>query len=243
MAENKRYYWIKLSGDFFRDKLIKKLRQIAGGDTFVICYLKMLILATENDGKLYYDGLEDDFASELALDIDEEVDNVSVTVTYLLRHGILISNDSVEYELLTVKEMSGSESGSARRMRKHRASQCDALSSHCDHIKSKRKEIEPENNRGESESASTPTLEDVRSYVTDNGLSIDADKFYYTYQPQGWRTSAGNPITDWRGLCKRWQLTEAEHWKEDKPRNGYCLGSGQNPEADPRWQSVHYDIE
>ena len=102
-----------------------------------------------------------------------------------------------------------------------------------------------ENRKGESESSSAgaPTLDDVRDYVRDNGLSIDADRFYYKYAPQGWKTDTGNPITDWRGLCKRWQLTEAEHRKEDKPRNGYSLGSGQNPEADPRWQSVHYDIE
>ena len=28
----KRYYWLKLPEDFFRQKAIKKLRRIAGGD-------------------------------------------------------------------------------------------------------------------------------------------------------------------------------------------------------------------
>ena len=38
----KRYYWLKLPDDFFGDKAIKRLRKIAGGDTYVIIYLKMM---------------------------------------------------------------------------------------------------------------------------------------------------------------------------------------------------------
>lgn len=36
----KRYYWLKLPDGFFRQKAIKKLRKIAGGDTYTIIYLK-----------------------------------------------------------------------------------------------------------------------------------------------------------------------------------------------------------
>lgn len=39
----KRYYWLKLPDGFFRQKAIKKLRKIAGGDTYtIICFLAML---------------------------------------------------------------------------------------------------------------------------------------------------------------------------------------------------------
>ena len=34
MAKIKKYYWLKLKEDFFRQKEIKKLRKIAGGDTY-----------------------------------------------------------------------------------------------------------------------------------------------------------------------------------------------------------------
>ena len=40
-TENRRYYWLKLKDDFFKDKKIKKLRQLAGGDTYTIIYLKL----------------------------------------------------------------------------------------------------------------------------------------------------------------------------------------------------------
>ena len=91
-GENKRYYWLKLKDDFFRQKEIKQLRRIAGGDTFTIVYLKMLLRSLKDDGKLYYEGIEQDFVSELALDIDEDEDNVKVTVSFLMAKGLLIQS-------------------------------------------------------------------------------------------------------------------------------------------------------
>lgn len=57
----KRYYWLKLPDGFFRQKAIKKLRKIAGGDTYTIIYLKMLLVAMKQDGRLYFEGVEATF--------------------------------------------------------------------------------------------------------------------------------------------------------------------------------------
>ena len=73
MAE-KRYFWLKLFDDFFTSKRIKKLRNLAGGDTYTIIYLKMQLKALKDEGYLYFDGVMDDFAEELALDIDEKAE-------------------------------------------------------------------------------------------------------------------------------------------------------------------------
>ena len=62
----KRCYWLKLKADWFLDKRIKKLRSIAGGDTHTIIYLKMMLLSLKDEGKLYFEGVEDNFASEIA---------------------------------------------------------------------------------------------------------------------------------------------------------------------------------
>lgn len=119
MAE-KKYYWLKLNEGFFQQKEIKKLRRIAGGDTYTIIYLKLLLRSLSNNGFLYYEGIEPTFAEELALDIDEETENVSVTLSYLHRYGILEEKSEDEFFLLTTGEMTGSETSAARRMRKKR---------------------------------------------------------------------------------------------------------------------------
>lgn len=119
MAE-KKYYWLKLNEGFFRQKEIKKLRRIAGGDTYTIIYLKLLLRSLANNGFLYYEGIEPTFAEELALDIDEDEENVSVTLAFLQNYGILEEKNEVEFLLLTCSEMVGSETAAARRMRNKR---------------------------------------------------------------------------------------------------------------------------
>lgn len=120
MAE-KRYFWIQIEKDFFRNKEIKFFKKIAGGDTYTVIYLKMLLKSIDNEGRLYFDGFEKTFAEELALDIDEEDKNVEFVVGYLISKGLLVEHNPEEYELTSFKSMVGSESASAARVRRHRA--------------------------------------------------------------------------------------------------------------------------
>ena len=120
MSEPKRYFWLKLHKDFFQRKEIKRLRKIAGGDTYTIIYLKMLLRSIMSDGKLYFDGLEDDFASELALDLDEKEENVQITIQYLLKSGLLEMYSDEEYYLPDTKNSTGCETAAASRMRRCR---------------------------------------------------------------------------------------------------------------------------
>lgn len=120
MAESKRYYWLKLQDDFFKSKRIKKLRRIAGGDTYTIIYLKMQLLAMKSGGVLEYTGLEQSFSDELALDLDEEPENVAVTVNFLLSCGLLETPDDKEYFVPYAVLNTGSEGASAKRVREHR---------------------------------------------------------------------------------------------------------------------------
>lgn len=116
----KRYYWLKLKDDFFTDKRIKKLRRIAGGDTYTIIYLKMMMKCMNNDGILEYEGIEDSFADELALDLDEDADNVQVTINFLMRAGLLEEMGENRFLMAEVPELVGSESTSAQRVRDFR---------------------------------------------------------------------------------------------------------------------------
>lgn len=128
----KKYYWLKLKNDFFTNKKIKKLRRIAGGDTYTIIYLKMQLLSITNEGKLYFDNVEDSFADELALELDEETENVKVTLMFLIKNGLLVEINEDEYLLPEAQDSIGKESASAERVRKHRElKQQKQLALHC----------------------------------------------------------------------------------------------------------------
>lgn len=99
---------------------IKKLRKIAGGDTYTVIYLKMQLLSLKNEGILMYEGTEDNFVDEIALCIDEEPENVGVTVNYLLRQGLLEQVSETDFLLHQTVQNIGSESSSAERVRRFR---------------------------------------------------------------------------------------------------------------------------
>ena len=141
----KRYYWLKLPEDFFRQLPIKKLRRIAGGDTYTVIYLKMLLLSLKQDGRIYFEGVEENFSEELALELDEEEENIKVTVRFLLAHGLMKLVDETEYVLTQCSNMVGSESASAERVRRHRenkALQCNVDVTDAKRIGNVEKEIE-----------------------------------------------------------------------------------------------------
>ena len=118
MAE-KRYFWLKLFDDFFTSKRIKRLRNLAGGDTYTIIYLKMQLKALKDEGYLYFDGVMDDFAEELALDIDEKAEDVKITIQYLLSVGLLETNNEEVYHLTFMDRLIGSESAHTQRQREY----------------------------------------------------------------------------------------------------------------------------
>ena len=132
--KNKRYFWIQLAQDFFKSKEMKLLRKIAGGDTHTIIYLKMMLISLEDGGHIYYDGLADNLAEEIALVIDENVEDIKITLIFLESKGLLTRNSDRDYFLEQVPEMVGSETASTRRSRKHRELQklhCNTIATTC----------------------------------------------------------------------------------------------------------------
>lgn len=96
---------------------VKKLRKIAGGDTYTIIYLKMQLLSIESGGVIEYQGIEPTLEAELALILDEDEDNVKITVSYLVSQGLLVSVDGNTFLLPDAAERIGTESESKERVR------------------------------------------------------------------------------------------------------------------------------
>ncbi len=217
MADNKKYYWLKLPTNFFEDKAIKRLRQLAGGDTYTIIYLKMLLKSLEDNGKLFYEGIEDTIADEIALDINESNDDVQVTINYLIQKGLMQVTES-EAEMLRINEMVGSETDSAKRVRKHRALQCNANSlqsnttvTTCNAVVTKcnteiEKDIEIDKEKDTDKRKNRfikPTQEEIQEYVDKIGKPLDVSKFYDYYESNGWIVGKAH-MKDWRATVRNW---------------------------------------
>lgn len=222
MSENKKYYWLKLKDSFFADKRIKKLRKIAGGDTYTIIYLKMQLLSLKDEGNLYFDNVENTFEEEIALQIDEDVEDVKLTIAFLVRNNLLAIIDDDYYELPETKLCIGKEGQSAQRVRKCRekkklkeqlALQCNTDVTKCNTEIEIEKEIEKERE------IKKPTLIDIKNYIIENKLKVDADKFFKYYETGNWKDTAGQTVINWKQKLISWNNHEVTPSK--KPYNDY----------------------
>ena len=194
------------------------MRKIAGGEVFIIIYLKMLLRSLRDDGKLYYEGIEENFPAELALDIDEDVENVKMTVAYLQAKGILVQSDTDEYELLTAGEMTGSEGYSAERVRRFRTRQQLALQCNTDvtgcneerREKREEKETETESREKKRKRFTPPTVEEIKAYAYEIDYNLDAQYFYDYYQTNNWRKSDGKPVLNWKLTVQTWKKSDQQ---------------------------------
>ena len=200
MGDNKRYYWLKLKDDFFDSRKMKKLRKVAGGDTYTIIYLKLQLLSINNEGVIEFEGTDEDIYHQLALDIDEEIDDIKMTLAFCN------ANDLIEYVnddvfLNEVPALIGSESQSARRVRKHRKkkkalqSNTHALQGNTDVTKcnteqEQEQDIEQEQERREKSKSSREEELTYRCYcqfIKNNSNIDDRALFDQAIEQYGWR--------------------------------------------------------
>ena len=251
MSEGKRYYWLKLKEDFFTSKRIKKLRNQAGGDTYTIIYLKMQLLALRTDGILTWTGLEDNAAEELALDLDENPDDVSVTLMYLLKTGLAETNDNGRsFFLPWVVENTGNETAGAQRMREYRKRQAlqsdaEALRSDTSVTQALREccvekeieiekdielELEKEREAGKpprSPAFKPPTVEEIAQYCRERNNGIDAQAFFDFYTGTNWFRGK-TKIKDWKACVRTWERREREGPPKER-RKSYVTAAEYKP--------------
>lgn len=224
----KRYYWLKLMDDFFTSKRIKRLRSMAGGDTYTIIYLKMQLKALKTDGYLYYDGVMETFAEELALDIDEKPDDVKVTISYLLSVGLLETDGGNEYCLTYMQNLVGSENASAQRVRDFRnrkkveTLQCNKDVTQVKRVGNAEKEIEidieidkEKDIKRKPENQIPPTLEMVAAYCEEQKNGINPQRFIDFYESKGWMVGK-NKMKNWQAAIGTWEQRDKAE-KEKKP--------------------------
>lgn len=184
VVKNKRYYWIQLAQDFFKSKEMKLLRKIAGGDTHTIIYLKMMLISLEDGGHIYYDGLADNLAEEIALVIDENVEDIKITLIFLESKGLLTRINDRDYFLEQVPEMVGSETASTRRSRKHRELRglhCNTIATTCNGDIDTEKDIDTEIEKDVDENPVALIVEEYQSRIAQlDGTQFEILKEFIT---------------------------------------------------------------
>lgn len=124
MAENKRYYWLKLKSDFFDDDTIKFIEEQENGIKYSNFYLKLCLKSLKTEGKLIrligetlipYD------INSLSKLTGVDFDTVRSAMQLFEQIGLIKILDSGEIYLSQIDELIGSETDKAQLMRRLRA--------------------------------------------------------------------------------------------------------------------------
>ena len=226
----KKYFWLKLKEDFFTSKEIKKLRKVSGGDTFVIIYLKMQLLSIKQEGYLKFDGVEDSFAEEIALTLDENEENVKMTLAFLFNYNLIEKITEDDYYMTRVSETIGKESDSAERVRRHRekakliennvnktllgnatVTQSNICVTSCNTEIEKEIDIEKDIELKKSNEKKTktkvfaiPTILEIKEYCKERKNNVDAEKFFDYYESKGWLVGK-TKMKNWQAAIRNWE--------------------------------------
>lgn len=128
----KKNNWLKLKIDFFSNLQTKKLRKIAGGDTFLIIYQKIMLLTVNSEGHYYHQQIESTIEEELALILDEDIENIRMTLAFCISTKLIENVDNTAIYLNEVPKLIGKADDSSERVAKYRAlkrvsQECNAL--------------------------------------------------------------------------------------------------------------------
>lgn len=261
---SKTYYWLKLKKDFFDDPKILKIRSVAGGDTYTCIYLKLLLKSLDNDGVIFFDGIEPTIEAEIALKIREQEINVKAAMAIFESLGLLQKGEGEDVRLPEAASLSGKECDSAKRVREFRAKQKEVKALHCNGAVTsgnenvtlekeleKKKELEIETEEANASTCARacedekkpakrfqkPTLDELIAYKQKANLALtDCEAFFDFYESKGWVVGK-NPMKDWQAAMRNWDRTERE-------RGGKCKNNSLSVEDVRRFGGdVSYYIE
>ena len=120
MAKTKIYFWLKVDKKFFDNLFIKRLKNMPGGYTMTVIYIRLMLESLEDDCILYYEGYFDSLVQELALKLDVSEDDINMTVAYFTRCGLIQIDDDGHATLSQAKAMVESETNWAKYKRDQR---------------------------------------------------------------------------------------------------------------------------
>ena len=220
IAEDKKYYWLKLKKDFFKRHDIQIIEAMPNGKDYILFYLKMLVESVDHDGNLRF--------SETIPYNEEMLSTITRTNIDIVRSAMKVFTDLKMIEILEdstiymaeVEKMLGSETYWAEQKRKQRIGQCPENVQRVQLMSKQEieKEIDidkdidikdicgvnPTDTPKKSTKFIPPTLEEVQAYCQERNNSVDPEKWFNFYAAKGWMIGK-NKMKDWHRAVMTWE--------------------------------------
>lgn len=213
MADNKKYYWLKLKRDFFKRHDVRIIEEMPNGKDYILFYLKLLLESIDHEGELRFSDTIPYNEQMLSVITNTNIDIVRSAMKVFVELKMIDIFDDQTIYMNETQKLIGSETATAERVRKHRESQrllqCNTDVTKCnteiDIEKEQELNKEKENSKGKRKRFSPPTLDEVTAYCAERGNKVCAKTFYDYFKESNWYDSKGKKVQNWKQKVITWE--------------------------------------
>lgn len=135
MAENKKFYWLKLKRDFFKRHDVRIIEEMSNGKDYILFYLKLLLESIDHEGELRFSDTIPYNEQMLSVITNTNVDIVRSAMKVFVELNMIEIFDDKTIFMAEVQKLIGSETAGAERVRRHRENrkllQCNTDETKC----------------------------------------------------------------------------------------------------------------
>ena len=250
MADDKKYYYMRLKEDFFDSDNMILLESMPDGYLYSNILLKLYLRSLKEDGRLMLNGRIPYNPHMLAAVTRHQIGTVEKAVRIFRELGLIEILDNGAIYMLDIQNFIGKSSTEADRQRAYQAriaaekaprrrickeSNKKSCKESTPEIEKEieieidiEKEIDKEKENPGDKSPekrkrfSPPTLEEVKAYCLERKNRVDAERFIDYYTSNGWQVGK-NKMRDWKAAVRTWERSSFPRDRETRrPETIWC---------------------
>ena len=233
MADNKKYYYLKLKDNFYDSEQMIILQNMQDGYLYSDILMKLYLRSLKTEGKLMFNNLIPYTPTVLAQVVRHQVGTVEKALKIFKDLGLIEILENGAIYMLDIQNFIGKSSSEADRIREYRQEikQEKLICTNVQQLYDRstpeieiEKEIDIELNKEKDNNKLLskkkfikPTLEEIKEYCIERNNSINAEHFFNYYETNGWvQGSSKKPIKDWKACVRTWESKDKNSLKPKK---------------------------
>ena len=244
MADNMKYYYMKLREDFFDSPEIAILECRQDGYLYSNILLKLYLRSLRDSGRLMLNGIIPYNVEMIAAITRHKQETVQNALELFQQLNLVEVLDSGAIYMANIQEFIGSSSTEADRKRLYRnrienerrtgdgtngGQMADICPDNVPTMSTRDRERTRDRDRvrdrertgtaakpPRSPRFSPPSVDEVRAYCRERGNKVDPERFVNFYASKGWKVGR-DPMKDWKAAVRTWEQRDKDTKEQDKP--------------------------
>ena len=236
MAENKKYYYLKLKENFYDSEEMIALQNLQDGYLYSDILMKLYLRSLKSNGKLMIRDVIPYTPEVLAQITRHQVGTIKQAIEIFKKLGLIEILDNGAIYMLDIQNFIGLSSTEGDRKREYRNKineeklEIGQMSGQMSdkrppEIRDKSIDI---NKRGinKEKSFKKPTVEEIETYCRERNNSVNPNEFYDFYESKGWYVGK-NKMKDWKASVRTWENKRKNSYQEND-KEVKLVRSGEN---------------